>query len=121
MGATIMVKALDAGDSTEIVRAPKVLKDWNAKMEKEGKPQMHPDEGCPEAGDAAQKAGTHDAEGPAEGRGVPERVGVGCRAGVSCSPGLYLRLAILLDRCLANVWVEKVHVARRTLNFFGYF
>ena len=38
--ATIMVKALDAGDSAEMVRARKVLKDWNAKMEKEGKPHM---------------------------------------------------------------------------------
>jgi hypothetical protein len=32
------------------------------------------------------KEGTHDVEGPAEGRGVPECVGEGCRAGVSCSP-----------------------------------
>lgn len=38
--ATIMVKALDARDSAEMVRARKVLKDWNAKMEKEGKPHM---------------------------------------------------------------------------------
>ena len=38
--ATIMVKALDAGDSAEMVRARKVLKDWNAKMEEEGKPYM---------------------------------------------------------------------------------
>lgn len=37
----------------------------------------YPDEGCPEEGNAAQEKGTHDAEGPAEGRGVPERVGVG--------------------------------------------
>ena len=38
--ATIMVKALDAGDSAEMVRARKVLKDWNLKMEEEGKPHM---------------------------------------------------------------------------------
>lgn len=38
--ATIMVKALDAGDSAEMVRARKVLKDWNVKMEEEGKPHM---------------------------------------------------------------------------------
>lgn len=38
--ATIMVKALDAGDSAEMVRARKVLKDWNVKMEGEGKPHM---------------------------------------------------------------------------------
>lgn len=38
--ATIMVKALDAGDSAEMVRARKVLKDWNVNMEKEGKPHM---------------------------------------------------------------------------------
>lgn len=37
---TIMVKALDAGDSAEMVRARKVLKDWNVKMEEEGKPHM---------------------------------------------------------------------------------
>ena len=35
----------------------------------------YPDEGCPKEGNAAQEKGTHDAEGPAEGRGVPERVG----------------------------------------------
>lgn len=38
--ATIMVKALDAGDSAEMVSARKVLKDWNLKMEEEGKPHM---------------------------------------------------------------------------------
>lgn len=38
--ATIMVKVLDAGDSAEMVRARKVLKDWNLKMEEEGKPHM---------------------------------------------------------------------------------
>lgn len=38
--ATIMVKALDAGDSAEMVRARKELKDWNVKMEEEGKPHM---------------------------------------------------------------------------------
>ena len=30
-----------------------------------------------EAGNAAQKEGTYDAEGPAGGRSVPERAGVG--------------------------------------------
>ena len=37
------------------------------------------------------------------------------------APGLYLRLAILIYRCLVNVLAEKVHVADGALNFLGYF
>ena len=35
-----MIKALDLGDSAEMVHAWKVLKGWNVKMQREGKPHM---------------------------------------------------------------------------------
>ena len=41
-----------------MVRMRKVLKDWNVKMEEEGKPHMRI---------LMKEKGTHDAEGPAEG------------------------------------------------------
>ena len=37
---TIMVKALDDGDSAGMVKARKILKEWSEKMEMEGKPYM---------------------------------------------------------------------------------
>ena len=64
----------------------------------------YPDEGCPEAGNATQEKGTHDAEGPAEGRGVPERMGVG---GVKKRPGTENVPGLSLDNRIIPVLVKR--------------